>query len=56
MERKQVESGGGCEWEEEVCVFDKCKCDPVSQDLPEPTYTDLLSEPPYTDLLRSFFG
>ena len=35
MKRKHVESGGGCIWchgereeEEEVCVFDKYKCDP----------------------------
>ncbi len=30
MERKQVESAGACE-REEVCVFDKDKCDKVSE-------------------------
>ena len=42
MERKQVESGGVCEWEGEVCVFDKYKCDAVScvhDGRPQPTHT-----------------
>ena len=39
MEWNQVESGGGCEREEEeVCVFDQYKCDLVSKT--EPTYTE----------------
>ena len=29
--RKHVESGGGCEREEEVCVFDKYTCDLMSK-------------------------
>ena len=43
MERNHFESGGGCDREdeeeqEEVCVFDQYKCEPVS--LSEPTYTE----------------
>jgi hypothetical protein len=41
MERKHVESGGGCEREEEeVCVFDMYKCESDFQDLSAPTHTE----------------
>jgi hypothetical protein len=40
MERNHVEFGGGTErGEEEVCVFDQYKCDPVSKTCPSLTYT-----------------